>query len=293
MPLEVHWLTSTATSSLHAAEAMFRGAPLADSATAEALAEEVHRLAGLIAAAGIDADRFFEHALPLSARFDVPLAWSKAVCGKLRGAAQQGDLPERLARQFAALQLAVSRKNPRLHEELELRAEPLRAQWEARGPGLMAAVARRTEPELIVSTADVVLVQPVSGGGGAAHVLYNSARIEAVLANPIAELPEVVRLGWLLAQLNLELPRYRGALHRRRLVELWSLAMIPPVLAAAEDVELARFDAETIATALANWTRDDRLSSVDTLVQWWETYESAKPAWGVALGALDRMLTEA
>ena len=68
----------------------------------------------------------------------------------------------------------------------------------------MAAIGRLTERELVVERADVILVHPVLGGGGWAYPPYNAVCFEAVLANPIAELPEVVRLGWLLAQLNLD-----------------------------------------------------------------------------------------
>ena len=47
---------------------------------------------------------------------------------------------------------------------------------------------------------DVLLIHPALGGAGEAHLAYNSVRIEAVLANPNADLPEVVRLAWLIAQ---------------------------------------------------------------------------------------------
>src|SRR5690606_23019649 len=97
-------------------------------------------------------------------------------------------------------------------EELELRSAPLREQWEARGGGLLATLARLTTAGLVPEMADVILVHPVLGGGGAAHWQYNSVQFEAVLANPLAELPEVLRLGWLLAQLNFDLPLYEDHL---------------------------------------------------------------------------------
>ena len=170
---------------------------------------------------------------------------------------------------------------------MELRSEPLREQWEARGPGLMANVARLIGDE-VVAEADVILVQPALGGGGAAYPKYNSVSMEAVLANPIAELPEVVRLGWLLAQLNLDLPRYEEVLPRDRLLDVGPLAMIPPLLAAAQDVELAHLDEATLGTALAAW----RVPPADPtkLIDWWETCQSSSFSWAVALGALDRML---
>ncbi|MGD9720879.1 MAG: hypothetical protein AB7O59_14405 [Pirellulales bacterium] len=290
MPIELRWLASTAASCLHAAEALLRGAPLADRAAAAGLADEAAGLADELAAMGLDAGAFFGHAVPLAARFDVPLEWAKAVVSKLAGPQRQEQLAQPLARRFITLQSTFSAIFPGALAELELRAGPLMEQWEARGAGLMAGVGRLTEGELVVETADTILVQPVLGGGGAAHWLYNSVRIEAVLANPLAELPEVARLGWLVAQLQLDLPRYQGDLHRDQLIEVWPLAMIPPVLAAAEEVELARNTPQVLDTALSAWVSNPPAGAVDTLTGWWETYCDAQPPWPVALGALAQML---
>jgi hypothetical protein len=179
-------------------------------------------------------------------------------------------------------------------EELRLRERPLRELFEARGPGLLAAVAELTDPAVIAGNASVLTVHPVSGGGGAAHLDYNSVRIEAVLANPIPELPEVVRLGWLLAQLQQDLPAIGESIHRDRLPAVAALAMLPPVLAAAERVELARCDRQTALLAIDSWRIDTPPSwSADRagpLWHWWESHQAAKPPWPVALAALDRMI---
>src|SRR5439155_20152019 len=97
------------------------------------------------------------------------------------------------------------------------------------------------------------LVNPALGGGGEAHLAYNSLRIEAVLANPNAELPEVVRLAWLIAQLQLDLPKYSDTIHADRLPQIARYAMLPPTLLAAEAVELMRFTPELIGQAISVW----------------------------------------
>ena len=135
---------------------------------------------------------------------------------------------------------------PNVIEELELR-RPLREQWDSRGPGLLAAIGQYTEPELITGQANIGMVHPVLGGGGASYPDYDTVVWEAVLTNPVAQLPEVVRLGWLISQLNLELPRFQGDLQRERAFELGSWAMLPATLAAAEELELLRFDEPTVA----------------------------------------------
>jgi hypothetical protein len=69
---------------------------------------------------------------------------------------------------------------------------------------------------------------------------------------------------------------------------LGPLSLVPPVLAAAEEVELARLNTETLGLALRAWAASD----VDpaALEGWWQTYRESSMSWPVALGALDRML---
>ena len=121
---------------------------------------------------------------------------------------------------------------------------------------------------------------------------YNSARIEAVLANPVAELPEVVRLGWLIAQLQLDLPRYSEAIHPDRLAKVAGLAMLPAALTAAEGVELVRDARALFEQAILAW---QLAPPADTnpgalVSEWWQTYQETKPPWNVALAALDQLL---
>ncbi|MEX2115158.1 MAG: hypothetical protein WD845_18335 [Pirellulales bacterium] len=290
MPIETRWLASATASCWHAAEAIARGAELVDRATHDAMVGEVDELLGEVRSLGLDQDFFFACAVPAAVQLDVPAEWAKAVLSRLVGVAPAPDAAQRLARRFVALQAAFLRTNPQVLDELELRTAPLMGQWEARGPGLLAGVARLTEPELIVERADVIAVHPVLGGGGAAHWLYNSVRIEAVLANPIAQLPEVLRLGWLLAQLQLELPKFDANLRADRRAEVWRLAMIPPVLAAAEEVELARYGPPSLAAALSAWTDDLEATAAGTLATWWDTYAATSASWPAALAALDRLL---
>ena len=141
-------------------------------------------------------------------------------------------------------------------------------------------------------------MQPVAGGGGRAHIHFNTVRIEAILTNPNSQLPEVVRLAWMLSQLNLDLPDYQGTLTRDRTEVVGALALLPVVLSAGEEVELVRNDLATLVAAINGWECLDRadlkekdLNEIaNNLLVWWETYQSARPRWSVALAALDRML---
>jgi hypothetical protein len=105
-------------------------------------------------------------------------------------------------------------------------------------------------------------------------------------------LPEVVRLAWLLAQLDLDLPRHSDEIQADRLPHVARLAMIPPVLRAAEAVELVRYSPELIGRAIAAWhlVLPPGLDAGGVVSDWWETYSLDKTPFRVTLAALDAMV---
>ncbi len=289
----VRWIASLPASALHAAEAVLDGRTLVDPKLAEAMTAPAKKLATTIRTAGVNPEKLLPHLTVLSAGIPGPLQLTEVALMKVADLAQAKDN----ARQAEVVRQVISvfqQAVPDVVQQLELRAEPIRNQWEARGPGLLTTLGRMTDPELIVEQAEVVLVYPVLGGGGRAHLPYNTVEFEAVVADPITGLPEVVRLAWLIGQLNCELPKYQGEMTRDQLSETVEQAMIPAVLAASEDVELARCDAATIKLALLSWTNQDVSANPalsDLLLNWWETYHSSRPPWHVALAALRKMMS--
>lgn len=297
MSVELRWLASASASSCYAAERLLCAGTLVDPKLGAALAAPVAALAAAFDERGVEPRTVMAHVVPLSAGTFSPRELAKTSLRKALGPPELEWLVERVAESLAAIQSAFQEVLPGLVDELALRAEPLRGQWEARGPGLLAAARRWTEPAFLAERADVLLVHPAAGGGGRPYHLYNSVCIEAVLANPIVELPEVLRLGWLLLQLNAELPLYQGEMRRDRAFEVTALATLPVILAAAEDVELARPDEATLRRALHAWVLENGRLEIEqpderaaTLLRWWQTYAETRPAWPVALAALERML---
>jgi hypothetical protein len=203
MGMEINWRPQALVSALHAAEAAARNQPIVDGRLGEAIAEPAMQLAAEIRSANLPSVRFWGHLIPLAAniagrRQFVETAVTKTVGRGARLEATVGSLDARVAGVDAAVRGAL----PHLSEELALRERPIREQWEARGAGMMQEIGRLTDPDLIVECCDVMLIHPALGGGGEAHLSYNSVRFEAVLANPVAELPEAIRLAWLIAQLH-------------------------------------------------------------------------------------------
>lgn len=292
MNTEVIWRPELATSILHAAEAIARKQPLADSRLAAAIAEPAMQLAAEIRAADLPAGRFWAHLLPLSAgiasrRQLVEAAVTKTIGRGLRFDSTVSNLDASLA----ALEKAAHAALPKLREELPLRERPIREQWEARGNGLLRHMGQLTDESLIPSRCEVLLVHPALGGFGEAHLAYNSVRLEGVLANPLAELPEVVRLAWLIAQLQLDLPAISESIHADRLPHIARYAMLPAALIAAESVELVRFAPDALARAIAAWSLSvpTGVDAAALISEWWQTYQETRPPWSVALEALDQL----
>lgn len=293
MPLELRWLIVPAVTGLYAASRN-GDAPLVESARSRALAGPAQALRSACAAEGIDFERFVDELIFFAVEARATPIGRASMTNVARAALVRaaGDAAASYTQLFAPLvqELAEPAAKPELAAELQLRERPLAEQWEARGPGLLAQLARLTEPQAIVDRATVLPVYPVWGGGGRALPAYNTVMIEAVLANPLAQLPEVVRLAWLLAMLSLDLARYREPLaDPDRTVPL---ALVPPVLEAAGEVELSRCDRDTLELALRSWrlAGPEPLETAATLLAWWQTYQDTRPPWPLALGALERMM---
>ncbi|MEX2187520.1 MAG: hypothetical protein WD875_12030 [Pirellulales bacterium] len=294
--MELRWRPSFSASCTHAISVSVTGGQFVDENLSAALAPAMLELAEPLVAVRSVLPTFLEHLCALSVELEGNRQLADVALTKSLGRGRSATHVESLTRAIDGVEAAMSAARPKLAADLQLRVGPLRAAWEARGPGLLRIVGQVTSAELLVERADVILVEPLESGGGAAHPPYNSVRIEAVLTNADDRLPEVLRLAWLLSQLQFELPMYSEHLspHRRR--EVCRLSMLPALLAAAEQVELARLNAETLALAIERWriwSERDATDIAATLLTWWNIYSDARPSWPVALGALDRMLEDA
>jgi hypothetical protein len=292
MPTELTWKAPFATTCLHLADGLAHGVPLADARLEPAMAS-ASRLRVAVEWCGAPPGRLWRLLTGLSGQNQSPAQIAEIALVKTVGRVDRlSGTAAALTGAIADLQTAVRTAVPGLADELALRERPLREQWEARGPGLLHQVAALTEAELMPAQADVLLVHPAFGGAGMAHLPFNSVRIEAVLANPHAELPEIVRLAWLLSQLQLDLPLLSENIQADRLPHVARLAMLPVVLKAAETVELARYSPQLIGQALAAWhvSVPPGVDAVSVLSDWWETYDQGRPAFRVALEALDAMV---
>lgn len=192
---------------------------------------------------------------------------------------------------------------PNFEKEAAFRLGPLQSLWEAQGPGLLRLIGQQTTPELVLDSARVFVVQPILAGGGYAHLRGRAIHLEGVLTNEHPIFPEVLRLAWLLSQLDYERPHFSEQLNQLRLREVAGLAMIPAVLSAGRELDICNCDTPTTAAAIAAWLPDilapssvqqsehDTQSKLATLLMnWWETHSATRRDWPTSLTTLDRLL---
>ena len=295
MPCELRWLASASTTAFHAAAAIDRGLTLVEVRMADALSDPVAELQRLLSSEGLPRDAFWRHVVPLSTDIGSNRELADVTLRKIVPVAKRSSqLVAALAAAFTDLERATDQLFPELVDELELRSKPLRQQWEACGPGLLVLIGQRTDEQLIVPGAAVILVHPVLGGGGQAHLDYNSVNIEAVLADPHQQLPEVLRLAWMLSQLNNDLPMHSEMIHGQALPVVSELAMLPAVLTAAQELGMARMDQASIQLAIEAWSCriPGDVDLADLVTNWWDTFCTSRPSWNVALTALAQMIEE-
>ena len=291
--MQLQWKVSLSATCLHTVACFQEGLAIADAELATVLGGPVEQLLGEVSTCGLQSEEFLSQLVMLASTVDHNRQLVEQALTRVAGkAAVQENTVSRLAGAVSDLEAALLRQRPELVDELDVRSRPLREQWEARGPGLLRQMARLTEDQLLTPAAEVVLVAPIVGGHGRAHLPGNRVTFEAVLANPHAHLPETLRLGWLLSQVNLDVPMFSERILRARLPIVAQLATLPLVLAAAETVELSRLDDDMLLSALHCWHLPADLPAdvVDRLQAWWETYQSSDSRWPVALTALDAML---
>jgi hypothetical protein len=271
---------------------MLRKQPLVDPARAGALAAAVENLERILREEKVSLNQFFYHLLPLAADIGGLRELVEVALTKTMGRAEMVPRLPGVYGEAIEVKNAFQAAFPKATENLPATVEPWMRRWNLHGPGLVAGVIHHTEPDIFVEEATMVVVHPALGGGGQAYLPYNLALLEGVEADPVPDLPEELRLTWLLAQLNLDLPAYSEKIHPHRLEIVAGLTMIPVILKAGEANQLASCDPTTIALAVQSWMPPGMNNGdwTSTLNQWWDVYQVMRPGWSDAMQAFDQLL---
>lgn len=291
MAVKIQWKTSGYLSGLHAAAAYCGDQPLVDAQTAAAMVPWVETIRDRLGVADVNVTKFWHSMIAQGKRGKdqrgrVEIALGDAGCGSLAA----DSLATMIAGLLSDLQLAYAHAFPRLEQQLPLRAGPLREQWDARGPGFMAVVGKLTHRDLMPKRAEVTFVQPATGGGGGASPEHRLVWFEAMLTNPHDDVPEVLRLGWLLAQIGLGHRSASKLVAPEHLPKLSALALLPIVIDAGQEVEMIGHVDVARLIDVWNLRRTASELSPGRLQQWWSQLRSSNTPFPVGFKALQTML---
>jgi hypothetical protein len=293
--MKLNWQVHETATTLHVAAAIARGLPLSDPRIADAVATPMKALPDAIRQFGVPDEVAWDALCTHACRYTdaAHLVHIALPVTEQREDLRQQELIIALINEVGE---GIRQVLPELKDELRHRSRPLHELWDARGPGFLRSLSSRTDRRLVLPDANVVVVYPILGGDGAIAPEYCAVQIEALLTNTVPELPEVVRLGWLIGQLTCHhlLKAIKATGQPRRVV---ALAMVPATLAAAEIVELVVCNAETVRQAIAAWqqrtTGEDPSALENTAEEvwkWWQSRHDSTP-WDTALIELNDRLS--
>ena len=288
-PRSLRWLASFNATVVHIAASMARGLPLLESRWGESIIEPAREVRSVVRRLPVPDAIVWAELGGLAAEHEDPYELAQQVGTRL----DQDQAPmAALGEALAQLKQVVRNGHAELLDELAVRARPLREQWEARGPGMMAELLQACRGLVLADQTNIVLVYPLLGGGGWASVPHDAVLLEAVLVDPVAWLPEPVRLGWLMAQLGTAAVEPQTAIAPGRFPLVAQLALIPPTLNAARQVELVRERDPRLSEILAAWhvpSLPER-PVAELLDHWWNGVLHEKLDWPAALERLDQLL---
>lgn len=259
--------------------------------TSPGLQQAADELARYVDQTQVPGGRFWEQLLTLSASVDTSQSLAERLSVRLGHNSPQHSAS--LAAALRSCRREFEAAYPKYASDMPLRERPLRQVWEGHGAGLLRLVEKGMG-ESLVEHAQIVLVQPLLGGMGYAHLATNRIHLEAILTNADPRLPESLRVAWLLSQLDLERPVFSELLNTHRLRCVAGMATLPLVLHAGEELELCGCSQELLTAAIDLWRVDtlqlDASTAAAIVATWWETYAESRPTWRIALTGLDQML---
>jgi hypothetical protein len=195
--MQLNWISSYSTSALHAAECLCR---FSSQVQDENLRDKLGPAAQALGTCLEDLDSqkasgLWDALEALGSKINSNSALANQLVSQSVQGFVEDSLIQRLTGSITDIEAAFKLLFPKYAEQFDYRIRPLQEQWIGYGSGFFAHIRRLTRSDAYIGQATVIGVQPILGGAGRAHVEHQSMHIEAVLTNPLPELPEVVRLG--------------------------------------------------------------------------------------------------
>lgn len=223
--------------------------------------------------------------IPLSTRIANHRELAQAALNKLVGREKGQAHALELARILTAAKSVYTRTKPDAESELARSVERHRAAWADHGAKIPRRIGSLLGSDILAERVNVVVIDG-GGRGGIAYTANNLVCWETDTDDPS-------QLAWYLSQLHLDLPRFREKLRPKSAEWICALAMIPAILACANEKgpEIA-ISREEIAAVVRSWLPGDKEFDLvaGKLELWWETYLARRPSWETALMGLEHFL---
>ncbi|TWU45643.1 hypothetical protein Q31b_08190 [Novipirellula aureliae] len=314
----IRWKTDSALSTLHAARCVAMGFSITERKLEESLIPFVTAINERLLSASVDVPQFWQGMVQETVRSqslanDSLVAAAEIVlthsgCNEL----QVDQTGRAIVRKIDDCRLVMTQRFPRLEDQLELRARPLRDHWDSVGPGLLHQIAKQIWQDTVPKTwwpprVNALLVQPMRGGDGGFDSGGSKIWIEAMLTNADPRIPEVLRVAWLVTRLAIEQHLSEKPVTQVGLCEAWSFAAVAITLNAAAELELIAAKPLSgkplsgkplsasplpIADAVSLWRISDHSSLGNLIDHWWQQFASNPTPLPVALKSLAHSINQ-
>ena len=271
--LRIQWVSHPELSAAHAAYVVATGAKCIDEKTEQVLIPPVTEANNRLLASSIDVSQFWrQYLIQIMSDVDMDQACELALLSAGGHEMQVEQTSKAIASRLADARVAFMRRFPKLAEQLELRARPLRERWDTYGPGLLGEIGKQvwgdsTPDDWWKPQVTALTVQPIRGGDGGCDASQSRLWFEAMLTDVDPRVPEVLRVAWLVSRIAIESHARQNTADLRMMMP-WSLVSVPLVLSAASTLELIHVDTLPISKAMELWQFGDGRTA-ETLAQWW------------------------
>lgn len=294
---KIRWIADPELSAAHSAYVVATGAACTDLKTEEILIGPVTEINNRLLSSSIDVAVFWQYYLSeLLSGAQINAACAAALMSGGCSELQVEQTGKAISNRLGDARQAYAGRFPKLAEQLELRARPLREKWDAVGPGLLQDVERQVWKNSPprgwwTSRLTAQLVQPMRGGDGGFAADDGRFWIEAMLTDVDPRVPEVLRVAWLITRIAID-SHTKKKPGEQSLATAWSLACVPLVLTAAANLDLISANPLPIDRAMVLWHRSDT-NITGILEQWWNGYKKSPTPLPVALRQLDQSIAGA
>ncbi len=271
--MRIQWVSHPELSAAHAAYVVATGAKCIDEKTEEFLVQPVTEVNNRLLASSIDVSQFWrQYLLQIMSDLSMDRACSIALLSAGGNEMQVEQTSKAIANRLGDARLNFMSRFPKLSEQLDLRARPLRERWETFGPGLLSEIGKQVWGSIPPndwwqSPVTALTVQPIRGGDGGCDAMQSRIWFEAMLTDVDPRVPEVLRVAWLVTRVAIE-SHARQSSGDLRLMVPWSLVSVPLVLSAAAQLELISADSLPVSKAMEMWQFGDARTA-KTVSQWW------------------------